>query len=169
MIEFGLVTIDLRTMQVVRRISIPVVPVAKVSAYCTALTGWTDAKLRKQGVSLAAACHRLEKLGVKNRLCVTDSADELVTVRAQCERLGIESPFGHESLNIAAVFALFTQQTRNLSLTEMLAHLGLTFEGRLHSGVDDAFNIGRLFIKLVELGRLSVANFAACHGGGAGG
>jgi inhibitor of KinA sporulation pathway (predicted exonuclease) len=40
------------------------------------------------------------------------------------------------------------------NLTGMLLGLGLKFEGRLHSGIDDAKNIARVFMRFIEDGHV---------------
>jgi len=156
-IEFGITTIDLDSRSIVRTISIPVKPgMSSVSEFCTKLTGWTQAKLERQGVSFAAALQRLsEKHGALNRLLVTDSNGDMELIETECRRLGLESPFGQERQNVATLFALLTRQKRNLSLKEMLAHFGLDFIGTPHRAGDDSYNIARLFLRLLEAADLT--------------
>lgn len=48
-----------------------------------------------------------------------------------------------------AKFAL--PRAPSLSLRSSLACLGLSFEGREHTGIDDAINVGRCLSRMVEL------------------
>ncbi|MBS1995497.1 MAG: exonuclease domain-containing protein [Cyanobacteria bacterium SZAS LIN-2] len=154
-IEFGLTTVDLRSLQIVRTISIPVRPtMSTVSAFCTELTGWTAVKLNKQGVSYAEACRRLaSKHGGANRLLVTDSNGDVTTVREQCKLMGVEYPFGEDHLNVASLFAMSTAQRQNLGLVGMLSNLGMAFEGRQHRADCDSMNIARVLIRLLGSAR----------------
>jgi inhibitor of KinA sporulation pathway (predicted exonuclease) len=156
-IEFGITTVDLTTRQILKTFSIPVVPtMSKVSPFCTALTGWTEAKLRRQGVSFEEACRRIsEKYGGANRLLVTDSDDEADTVARQCQLLGVANPFGNSRQNVSTLFQLLMRDKRNVGLDEMLTALGLAFEGRRHSGADDSKNIARLFLAILDKASLN--------------
>ncbi|KAJ3325414.1 3'-5' exoribonuclease 1 [Boothiomyces sp. JEL0866] len=46
----------------------------------------------------------------------------------------------------------FYTKSRSGSLNDMLSDLGMTFEGREHSGIDDARNIAKIFIKMAQDG-----------------
>lgn len=157
-IEFGLTTVDIKARRIVQSLSLPVIPtMSKISPYCTELTGWTEAKLRRQGMPYAEALRRLStKHGARNRTLVTDSDNELATIRAQCEKLGLACPFGNGYINVSTVLSVLTGETRTLSLSEKLALLGLDFQGVLHSGKDDSFNNARLLLAIVERSNLSL-------------
>lgn len=154
-IEVGITEVDLESLTIVRTLSIAVRPLySKVSPYCTDLTGWTEAALKRQGVSLSEACRRVaQKYGGQNRLLVTDCSSEAPSMQAECKLRGVDFPFGDEQLNVSVLFALVTGNRKRLSLTEMLNAVGLEFEGRLHRGGDDSKNIARLLIKLTEMSR----------------
>jgi inhibitor of KinA sporulation pathway (predicted exonuclease) len=158
-IEFGLTTINLDQLEIIKTVSIPVIPVmSTVSPYCTQLTGWTMAKLQKQGVTYAEACRRLTaKHGALGRLLVVDSIGDVISVRNQCALMGVPFPFGEEHFNVSTHFNLVTRQKRKLSLEEKLAVLGLQFEGVQHRAAPDSANIARLLIELIKSGRASLA------------
>jgi inhibitor of KinA sporulation pathway (predicted exonuclease) len=150
-IEVGLTTVDLRHMRIIRTISIPVVPtMSSISEFCTELTGWTEAALRKQGVSFEEAMRRLtHKNGSRNRLLVTDSRGDREVVEMQCAIAGLNgSPFGDHELNVSVLYSIATSDFRNVKLEEKLSNLGLKFEGRPHRADSDSFNIARLLIAL---------------------
>ena len=150
-IEVGLAIVDLRSLSITKTYSVPIVPsVSTISPYCTELTGWTGAKLKRQGVEFKEACRRLsEKYGGQNRLLITDS-DDPDFFREQCLAMQVTYPFGTDCINVSTLFALFTGEFRKVSLESMLAKFGMEFEGRLHSAEDDARNIARLFIRLIR-------------------
>lgn len=162
-IEFGLTTVDLKKLAIVQSLSFPVIPtMSRISPYCTELTGWTEAKLRKQGTPFAEVLRRFEsKHGAQNRLMVTDSNDELDTIRAQCALMKLPCPFGGGYLNVSTVLALLTGDLRNVSLPEKLNLFGLEFEGNLHSGKDDSRNIARLLLAVREKAEIKFVAFGA--------
>ncbi|MCC7527021.1 MAG: exonuclease domain-containing protein [Candidatus Melainabacteria bacterium] len=149
-IEVGLTTVDLRDMRILTVRSIPIIPtMSTISPFCTELTGWTEAALRKQGVEFEEAVRRLvEKYGSKNRLLVTDSAGDRKFVDWQAAMFGKSSPFGEDELNVSVLYCLYTGQFENVSLVEKLAKLGLEFEGRPHRADSDSKNIARLLVEL---------------------
>ena len=151
-IEVGLATLNLRTRTIVRTISMPVIPtMSRISPFCTALTGWTEAKLRRQGMPMGEVCRLLaEKHGALNRLLATDTSGDPEFFLSQCRLMGIAFPFGPERLNVSTLFALLTGEMKNLGLALMLEKVGLTFEGLPHRGDNDARNIARLLLKLIE-------------------
>jgi inhibitor of KinA sporulation pathway (predicted exonuclease) len=154
-IEVGITTVDLHHLEIVRTYSIPVKPVmSSVSPFCTELTGWTAAKLAKQGVSFAEACRRLSlKHGGQSRLLVTDSNGDVKSVREQCRLMNVEYPFGDDHLNVATLFSIVSAQRQNLGLVQMLTRLGMTFEGVQHRAGADSFNIARVLLALLRSGR----------------
>ncbi|MDZ4834001.1 MAG: 3'-5' exonuclease [Candidatus Melainabacteria bacterium] len=158
-IEFGLTTVDLSKLTIVQSFSFPIIPtMSTISPYCTELTGWTEAKLKRQGMSFAEALRRIEgKHGGKNRTVVTDSDKELDAVRDQCQLMGLPCPFGSGYFNVSTMIAVLTGELRNLSLPEKLALFKLEFEGALHSGKDDSRNIARLFLAVATKGRIELA------------
>ncbi len=149
-IEVGLTTVDLRDMRILTVRSIPIIPtMSTISPFCTELTGWTEAALRKQGVEFEVAVRRLvEKYGSKNRLLVSDSAGDRKFFDWQCAMFGKSSPFGDDELNVSVLYSMYTEQFENVSLEEKLAKLGLAFEGRPHRADSDSLNIARLMVEL---------------------
>lgn len=157
-IEVGLCEVDLHTLTIRKTHSFPVIPTSSnVSPYCTELTGWTMSALKKQGFTFQKVLKLLAKHGARNRLLVTDADDELACIQEQCRRLGLESPFGETSFNVATLYNLLKQPPRNLPLDEMLASFGMTFEGRAHRASVDATNIARLFVALTKACRTAVS------------
>lgn len=158
-IEFGITTVDLSKLTILQSFSLPIIPtMSSISPYCTELTGWTEAKLKRQGMPFSEALRRIEKkYGGKNRTVVTDSDKELDAVRAQCQLMGLPCPFGSGYFNVSTFIAVLTGELRNLSLPEKLALFQLEFDGSLHSGKDDSRNIARLLIEMATRGRIQIA------------
>ena len=149
-IEVGLTTVDLRDMRILTVRSIPVIPtLSSISPFCTELTGWTEAKLKKQGVPFEEAYRLLhEKHGSKNRLLVSDSAGDRKFFDWQSAFLGKSSPFGDDELNVSVLYSIYTGEFENVSLEAKLEKLGLKFEGIPHRADWDSKNIARLLVEL---------------------
>lgn len=65
---------------------------------------------------------------------------------------GYQRPtYMNQIIDIRKVFEMvYLKPSGNLS--NMLAHLKFSFQGREHSGIDDTFNISRIFLQLVRAG-----------------
>jgi len=151
-IEIGLTTMDLATMRILKVRSIPIIPtMSSISPFCTELTGWTEAALKRQGCDFVEAVRRLtENYGSRNRLLVSDSGGDRKAMDWQCALFGLPSAFGDDELNVSVLYSIFTGDFRNVKLTEKLERLGLQFEGRPHKADIDSKNIGRLLIELSQ-------------------
>lgn len=145
LIEIGLTTVAIAERQILQSYSLPIKPDFELTPEVSKLTGWTTAKLHRQGISKEEALRRLlSSYGAANRLLVSDHSDEVPFLE---DALGVKlSP---HRLNVSVLLALLTGNDINLGLEEMLAMYGMQFEGRQHNGADDSKNIARLFLKLL--------------------
>ncbi|MBN8662064.1 MAG: exonuclease domain-containing protein [Candidatus Obscuribacterales bacterium] len=153
-IEIGLSVIDLTSMKVLKTHSLPVIPtMSSISPFCTELTGWTEAALKRQGMPFEEAIRRLtERYGSQNRLLITDSAGDRKFVDWQCSMFGMASPFGDSELNVSVLYSIQAQDFRNRKLEDKLRRFGLEFEGTPHRASDDSLNIARLACTLLKRG-----------------
>lgn len=146
-IEVGLTVVDLENFEIVSTYSMPIKPEfnGRVTDHVMELTGWTRAKLDRQGEDLGTVINRLKtKHGASNRLCVVDSLGEI-------KAFGDKSPFRPCCLNVSDLYAIKHKKFgKSPSLEEMLFEHGLDFVGDQHRADDDSFNIARLFIELVR-------------------
>ena len=70
----------------------------------------------------------------------------------QCKLCSIPVPkFARKWIDLRKLYRNFYKVSK-CSLQNMVANLGMTFEGRAHSGMDDARNIARILRKLIEDG-----------------
>ena len=158
-IEIGLTTVDLEELEVIQSYSIPIwdseYPI-ELRREIKDLTGWTENKLKKSGIPLKEALHRLKsKYGAQNRLCITDSWDELSLIGTSLLDMDVFDQYGlcpiRETMNVTTLWKIKTGNFYpNLDLRAMLAHFDLEFEGREHSAKDDSLNIARLFTTVMR-------------------
>ncbi len=150
-IEFGFTEVDLVNKKLIRKLTFPVRNCLPINKYVEDLTGWTNARLNKQGTTFSTICDKLLKnYGSKNRLIIVDSSNELDPIKRQCEYLNVPYPFGNKVLNVSDLFQIKYGEFKNLSLEDMLDRVGLEFVGTPHRAHDDSYNIGRLFLKVIE-------------------
>lgn len=123
-----------------------------VSEFCTELTGLTQAEV-DTGVSFAEACTILARdhaAGVRPWTSWGDYDRKQFT--RQCQTTHTPYPFGVRHVNAKAEFARVYGLKKRPGMAQALEMAGLPLEGRHHSGVDDAWNIAALILKLVDRG-----------------
>ncbi|GGY83751.1 3'-5' exonuclease [Streptomyces omiyaensis] len=150
-IEIGLTVVDLTARERVGRHRILVRPArSRVSAFCTDLTGLTQAEV-DTGVDFATACRLLARdhaAGTRPWASWGDYDRKQFT--RQCEATRTAYPFGHRHTNAKAVFTEAHGLRRRPGMAQALAHAGLPLEGRHHRGEDDAWNIAALILDLAR-------------------
>ncbi len=156
-VEIGLAVVDLVARERVERHRIMVRPArSRVSAFCTELTGITQAEA-DAGMSFAEACDTLvREHGAAVRPWASWGDYDRHQFVRQCAADGVPYPFGRSAerthTNAKAVFAAAHGLRRRPGMAQALDLAGLPLEGRHHRGVDDAWNIARLVLGLVDRG-----------------
>ncbi|MFJ7230985.1 exonuclease domain-containing protein [Streptomyces tendae] len=152
-VEIGLAVVDLHARERVGRHRILVRPTrSRVSAFCTELTGITQAEA-DGGVSLAVACDTLvREHGAGARPWASWGDYDRKQFVRQCAADGVPYPFGHPAerahTNAKAVFTEAHGLRRRPGMAQALEIAGLPLTGRHHRGVDDAWNIAALVLRL---------------------
>ncbi|CAL9283874.1 exonuclease domain-containing protein [Streptomyces rochei] len=156
-VEIGLAVVDLVARERVERHRVMVRPArSRVSAFCTELTGITQAEA-DAGMSFADACDTLVRLhGAAVRPWASWGDYDRHQFVRQCAADGVPYPFGRPAerahTNAKAVFAGAHGLRKRPGMAQALDLAGLPLEGRHHRGVDDAWNIAGLVLGLVERG-----------------
>jgi inhibitor of KinA sporulation pathway (predicted exonuclease) len=65
----------------------------------------------------------------------------------ECQKYNIEYPFNRH-IDLKTVFGVLFGLKKSISVERAIESLGLKFEGRPHSGKDDALNIARILKNL---------------------
>jgi inhibitor of KinA sporulation pathway (predicted exonuclease) len=150
-IEIGVCSIDAATGRRLGKESILVRPEhSRVGRFCTALTNLTQAQV-DTGVSFADACALLQgKYLTKHRLWVSYGDYDRRMFERQCRVRGIECPFGPTHGNVKNLVAVLHGWKREVGMPMALQRMGLSFEGSLHRGMDDAWNVGGIVCELLR-------------------
>ena len=153
-IEIGLCVLDVATG---RRLDNPSIVVrteaSTISGYCTRLTTLTPEEV-EAGLSLDEACRILrEQYHGRERLWASYGDYDRLKLQQQCQARGIEYPFGPGHLNVKTLFALVHRLPREVPLDQALSLADLPLEGWHHRGSDDAWNIARLLVSILEEAR----------------
>lgn len=143
-IEVGIVELEMASGDLNRKTSIIVKPTkSEVSDFCSELTGISPAQAAA-GISFAEACMRLRKeFASRERVWASWGDYDRVQFERQCKEDEVPYPFGRTHLNVMAL-ANLKWGRRFESIAAALAVFDGKFEGRLHSGADDAHNIARV-------------------------
>ena len=166
-IEWPTVLLDVRTRSVVAEFHTYVKPeVHPVTPFCTQLTGITPAMVSDAPGFLNVVSSHMSWLRAQNldpdqptrdgsRYTYVTCGDwDLKTcLPAVMKHHGITAPTGlRQWINLKHAFPDVYRGVRPRGMTEMLSHLGLQLEGRHHSGIDDARNIARVALRMLEAG-----------------
>ncbi|MFJ6669995.1 exonuclease domain-containing protein [Actinosynnema sp. NPDC091369] len=148
-IEIGLTTVSLDAGERVAKHRVLVRPRrSTVSAFCTGLTGLTQAEV-DTGVDFAEACRLLaveHEAGVRPWASWGDY-DRKQFAR-QCRATGVPYPFGRRHWNAKQVFTQAHGLRKRPGMAQALELADLPLKGRHHSGADDAWNIAALVLHL---------------------
>ncbi|NBM16915.1 3'-5' exonuclease [Streptomyces sp. GC420] len=147
----GLTVVDLGALERVSPHRIPVRPArSAVSAFCTALTGLTQAEV-DTGVGFGEACRILAaEHGAGARPWTSWGDCDRHRFTRQCRATGTPYPLGRRRTNAKAAFTQARGLRRRPGTAGALRMAGLPLEGRHHRGGDDAWNIAALVLSLAR-------------------
>ena len=162
-IEIGMCMLDIKTLERSSKQSIIVKPrYSKISEYCEQLTSITQADVDK-GKSFEDACGMLRENNLSHRRVWGSWGDfDRIIFENQCKLYGTKYPFGRAHINIKTLFSITKGMgllkenaglKKEYSLMDALDVYGKAFEGRLHRGDDDAFNIAWVLGRVLSSAR----------------
>lgn len=150
-IEIGVCPVDVASLAAGEARSLLVKPVrSHVSPFCTQLTTLTP-ELVAAGMPFAAACQVLRKeYRTRGRLWASWGDYDRRIFEQQCAATMTPYPFGKRHLNIKGLCALLLGLPEEPGMAAALELLHLPLIGTHHRGGDDAANIARILIMLVQ-------------------
>ncbi|XP_016929511.1 3'-5' exonuclease Snipper isoform X3 [Drosophila suzukii] len=174
-IEFPAVLVNLKTGKIEAEFHKYILPIEspRLSSYCTELTGiqqktvdsgvplqtalmmfheWLRKELRARNLTLPKM-NKSNLLGNCAFVTWTDW-DFGMCLAKECSRKRMrKAAYFNQWIDVRAVYREWYKY-RPCNFTDALTHVGLAFEGRAHSGIDDAKNLGALMCKMVRDGAL---------------
>lgn len=152
-IEIGLCVLDVSSGERSEPRAILVKPQrSTLSDFCVQLTTLTPDMLAG-GIDFTEACSLLmDDYQSQNRTWASYGDYDRLQFMAQCEAWGVPYPFGRSHINVKNLLALQFGLKREVNLQKGTDLLGLPFEGTIHRGVDDAWNIAAVLARVL-LGR----------------
>ncbi|XP_032590661.1 ERI1 exoribonuclease 2 isoform X1 [Drosophila grimshawi] len=174
-IEFPAVLVNLKTGKIEAEFHKYIMPFEspRLSTYCTELTG-IDQKTVDSGVPLQTALMMFhewlrKELRARNLLLPKMAKSNIlgncafvtwtdwdfgICLHKECSRKRMrKAPYFNQWIDVRAIYREWYKY-RPCNFTDALSHVGLAFEGRAHSGIDDAKNLGALMCKMVRDGAL---------------
>jgi len=150
-IEIGACFLDLQTGKVSQKTSYIIKPKnSKISKFCTELTSLTQEDVDK-GIPFSDACNKLAKeFGTKNRLWISWGDYDRKHFVEECGFYGIKYPFGSRHINLKTLFSVMNGLTKEVGVQRALKYCDMEFKGTHHRGDDDAYNIARIFAKMLR-------------------
>lgn len=157
-IEIGITVVNLVELEIKSSHSILVRPdYSELSEFCTRLTTLTPGMLEAKGVDFKFACQRLrEDFDSQRRTWISWGNYDREQFFRDCLRKGVEYPYGSNHLNVSRLFGIMHGRDKSPGVQRALRRLGMKFEGTHHRGVDDSYNIARIFVELMKRSRTSV-------------
>ncbi|XP_053559164.1 3'-5' exoribonuclease 1 [Bombina bombina] len=162
-IEFPIILLNTKTLEIEDTFQCYVKPEVKteLSNFCISLTGITQETIDHADTFpnvLRSAVDWMKKkqLGTKYKYAIlTDGSwDMSKFLNMQCRVSRIKFPcFAKKWINVRKSYGNFYKVPRNQTkLTLMLEKLGMKYDGRLHSGLDDSKNIARIAARMLQDG-----------------
>lgn len=152
-IEIGLCVMDVATGEREKPRAILVKPQrSTLSDFCIQLTTLTPEMLAG-GADFKDACALLEEEYQSHRRTWASYGDyDRLQFMAQCEAWGVDYPFGRTHINVKNLLALQKGLKREVGLHRAMDLLDKPFEGTLHRGMDDAWNIAAVLDRVLHAG-----------------
>lgn len=149
-IEIGVALIDFESRRVIKSKSYLIKnKKSKVSDFCTNLTGITQDDLDRDGIDLCKASKMIRKEFNPTNISWGGWGDDFTMLKKTCEERNAIFPFSNNYTDLGFLYSLKKGDSKKWNLENALKEEGLCFIGKAHSGVDDAFNTARLFVKFL--------------------
>ncbi len=150
-IEIGVCSVGLEAAEIYNKRSILIKPTrSKISRFCTKLTTLTQEQV-DAGVSFDEACQILiAEYSAENLLWGSWGNYDRKMLVSQCETFYVSYPFSENHVNIKTLFAEYANKSKAVGMARALKMLKFELDGTHHRGHDDAWNISRILLYLVE-------------------
>lgn len=149
-IEIGLCVLDVATGARSEPQAILVRPQrSTLSDYCIQLTTLTPEMLA-EGITFQEACSLLkDEYHADQRTWASYGDYDRIAFMKQCEAWKLPYPFGRSHINVKNLLALHFGLNQEVNLRQAMTIIDLPFEGTLHRGVDDAWNIAAVLSRVL--------------------
>lgn len=149
-IEFGYVIIDLKTRTISKPESWLIKPKkSEISEFCTKLTGITQERMDKEGISFEKFRKIISTRGWRQFPCTSWGYGDIIILREHCEKRKLDCPLSRSFFCCKTLFGTWTGRTKGWGVKNALKKLGLEFEGDQHAAGSDAYNTARILLESI--------------------
>jgi inhibitor of KinA sporulation pathway (predicted exonuclease) len=151
-IEVGLSVLEVKSNEIIEQKGFLIKPTAsEISPFCTQLTTITSEMIENEGIDLEEMVKILKTdYQSRIRLWVSWGDYDRNQFLRNCEFRKLAYPFGTSHLNLKTFFAIKNRLSHEVGMEKALEMLGLNLAGTHHRGVDDAYNIAKIFQKVLS-------------------
>jgi len=151
-IEIGLCTIDIATLQRIEKRAIFVKRErSEVSTFCTDLTTITPDLVKDAGTFQDALRILRREYASKNRLWASWGDYDRRQFEHQCQARNVGYPFGPSHMNVKSMCAIAVGHDHEQGMDSACRGLGVEVEGTHNRGIDDAWNIAGIICRLMAV------------------
>jgi len=159
-IEVGACVVDVDTLEVSNKQSYLIKPQhSKVSRFCTKLTSLKQEDL-EGGMEFPEVCRLLLHQYDSRKYPWASYGDyDRVQFGRMCKPnlyKDASYPFGPRHINVKTLVGLCLGWAEEVGMRQACAAVGVDLVGRLHRGGDDAYNIARMFVKILSTTQLGL-------------
>jgi inhibitor of KinA sporulation pathway (predicted exonuclease) len=151
-LEIGVCELDLHTLLRVKLASYITIPTrSQISDFSVKINGITEEVVKHRGLPLATALSQMRlDFRTKDRSWASWGDYDRKMIERSCREMNIPYPFGPRHLNVKNLFAMGYGRDSEVGMAGALEELGMTLDGRHHSGVDDANNIAKILAYMLR-------------------
>lgn len=158
-IEIGVAQLNIQSLEVITKSPFGVFvhpQLSEVTPYCTSLTGIKPEDLKDAGSFRAAVDVLNKEFRTSKRVWASWGDYDRKMFERCCSVYEVKYPFTQRHINVKTLYALLAAQGDNpkeCGLDVAVTELGWAFEGRHHRGGDDAINVAKVLVWILERGR----------------
>lgn len=149
-IQIGISEVDTQKGTVTPAYSVFVRPLKTfiLSDFCTELTGITTEQVREAMLFPEAIAHLEERFSLSKKPWASWGDYDRRMIQQASEEYQMPYPMHNQHLNAKLMFLFLGGQKAGMD--KAMSLLGLELEGRHHDGGDDAYNIGKVMLKMLS-------------------
>lgn len=151
-IEIGMCDLDIKNKKIENKQSIIVKPMfSTISEYCTKLTTITQEQV-DAGIQFKDACDIVYKRRSESGVRVWSSYGDYdrIQFEGECDLKGVKYPLTSKHINVKTLFALAYNIPKEVGLAGALNILKMPLDGTHHRGDDDAWNIAKILLHIIN-------------------
>ena len=126
---------------------------SKISPFCTQLTTITPELIKERGLDPEEGFRRLAKVLNKN-VWGSYGFYDLKQIRKMIDLYKIDFKLPPKHINVKELYGKLVMKSKDPyaapGVKRTMKALGMQFEGTLHRGADDAYNIARIYLEIIN-------------------